>query len=419
MGLVQETSGSSTTTSLTLTFSTATTAGNSVIIAVCGYYGGSVSGITIGGVSGTFTKQATSDGFNVEIWGNLNVSQTSTTVVITTSTTGIIAWAYEVLGPAALDQSIGSFSNTGTALSSGTTSQTIPYDHFIIGMAATLDSSSAVTPTTAGWINETSYSDVIGATVIGGVSGYQLPTSPGTYTYAGTITASAGWGAVTAAFLTPGSNRFQPAWGGYAFIEHSSYTGVSATFTIPSSVPANTDAFISIWVGLANVDQVGIFLDYEASKSGGVNTYPWSWWLPGAGELWDPVTYPTGSGNSLTLSISVSDTYWYMTITNNTLGWTYTEAKSVLGLNRGSVNNDGAGPVEWIYPANTAEIIIEKESTYQTVNYGTITFTDITTTPAISAAPDPLFTVNTNIDQYPGIFNLSNGSFSMIWNNYA
>ena len=70
MGLVQETSGSTTGTTLTLTFSSSTTAGNGIVVAVCGYYGGTISNIKIGTTGGTFTKYATSGGINAEVWVN-------------------------------------------------------------------------------------------------------------------------------------------------------------------------------------------------------------------------------------------------------------------------------------------------------------------------------------------------------------
>ena len=46
--LVQETSGSTTGTSLTLTLGSAATLGNGIIIAVSGFNGGTISGITLG-----------------------------------------------------------------------------------------------------------------------------------------------------------------------------------------------------------------------------------------------------------------------------------------------------------------------------------------------------------------------------------
>lgn len=419
--LVQETTNSATGTSVTLTFGSAVTSGNAIIIALAGYYGGSISGVTVGGLAVTFVKVATSGGYNAEVWMAANVAGASPTVVVTATQAGILAWAYEVTGLVALDQSAGT-SSSGTSWNSGTATTAAPYQHFAVGLGAVFASTAAVTPGGSGWTNLAAYANVAGASHVGGVCGYQQPASSGSYSYSGTVSASAGWASVTAVFLaTPAApgigGQLQPAWGGYQFFEHSSYTGITATFTIPSCTGGGVN---SVWVGMGNVYQCGIYQTYTSGAPGNSATRPWSWWLPGSGEDWSAANFPTAAGDSLTLSITLTGTDWLMTIANNTASWSFTEVKSVLAVNVGSINSNGAGPPVWPYPAGQAEVIIEKESS-QACNYGSLAFTDIQTVPATAVAPIPLFTANAQLDQYPGAFTLSGGtgSFSMFWNAYS
>lgn len=424
--LVQEISGTTTGTTLTLTFGTPVTAGNAVIIALAGYFGGSVSTVTIGGVSSGFAKVATSTGYNAEIWAAYSAAASSATLVITSTQAGIAGWAYEVSGLVTLDQATGTHSS-GTSWNSGTTAASIPYyQHFAVGLGAVFGSSASVTATGSGWTNETAYSGIAGADTFGGVSGYQQPSGSGTYAYSGTASASTAWGSVTAVFLaTPKPAVILTNWSGYQFTEHASYTGVSATFSLPVTMPAvaKSTALASVWVGMGNVNQVGVYLAYDASAVNGVYTSPWSWWIVGAGEIWDETAYPAQSGDSLTLSMTLSAADWVMTMTNNTQSWSYTETMSVQATNVNSWNTLGTTPFgvttpAWIYPVPTAEVIIEKE--LQTPDYGSITFTSITTVPPISGAPMPIFTLGSgDICQYPGPFTATGGTgtFTEYWNS--
>src|SRR5580698_8953191 len=149
-GLVQQTSGSDTGSTLTLTFPAPDTTGNAVIIALCGYYDGEVSGFAAGGTSVTFTKVATAGGYNAEIWAAYHVPQASATLTVTTTEEGIIAWAYEVAGVVTLDTSAGTH-GAGTSWSSGATAQTIPYQHFVVGLGAMIGNTEGVTADDSGW----------------------------------------------------------------------------------------------------------------------------------------------------------------------------------------------------------------------------------------------------------------------------
>lgn len=418
--LVQETSGSTTGSSLTLTLGSAATVGNGIIIAVSGFSGSTVSGITIGGTGSLFTELAAagSTTYNAQIWYCATGSVSSTTIVISAGASGIIAYAYEVQGTITPDQNEWSYNGTGTTWSSATTGTTLPIQEFVVGIGASYGTSNTtIAATASGWTSESAINSVyVGSDYYGAVSGYrQQAYSSATYVYSGTLSGSTGWGAVTATFVPMST---QTGWGGVVFTEHSSYTGISATFTIPT-LSGESGSIASVWVGLGNVYQTGIYLEYDTSNTGNALTFPWSWWIPGAGELWDTTSYPTKAGDQLRLSIQLTSTNWLMTIANNTEGWSYTETKSVLAVNIGSIQNSGAGPTTWPYPLAQAEIIIEKEGASTNPDYGSIAFTSITTTPSIVNAPNPILTVNTDIDQYPGQFNVSNGSFTMYWNGYS
>ena len=427
-GLVQETSGHTTGTSLTLTFAKPVTLGNTVIVCIAGYYDGAVSAIALGTSGGSFSHIGGSGGTggnNAGIYANLGAAQSTATLTVTTSAAGILAWAYEVAGIVYFDQLKGS-TGSGTSWSSGATAETVPYPHFVVGLSSVIANSGSITSTGSGWTNESSITNVAGAGghAIGAVSGYRQPTTSGTYTYSGTSGTSSAWGAVTAAFLV--IPRGGNTWGGYIFTEHANYTGVTATFTLPSSVPL-ASAICSIWVGIGDVYQTGVYLSSSSSYTGNVGTSPWSWWFGGgggAGELWSTTAFPTGAGDSLSLSLTCDGEFWYATITNNSRDWTYTEVKSVLSNNVGSWAQDGSGnPTTWgwPYPAGTAEVVIEQEggSPNQLPDYGTINFTGITTTPPVSVLPAIQFTVPTatsGISQYPGPYDISAGSYTMFWN---
>lgn len=413
IGLIQLWGGASTGSSLTVTLPQHTTVGSGIVVATCGFYGGSVSSITINSIGELFTNVAASVN-NAQLWLYENNTQVAPSITVNTSTAGVIVYVYEVSPQLALDAGSAD-SGTGTTWTSLATNETIPGRHFTIGIGTIVSNSGTITPTSSGWTNEGAFTNIIGAGshAIGGVTGYKVSTSASTYTYSGTSATSSAWGAATVSFLNiPSPVSYQPGWGGYVFNEHSSYTGITATFTIPS---LSSNQYDSVWVGLGNVYQVGIYQTYNTSYSGNSVSRPFTWWLPGAGESWNQVSYPTAAGDVLTISVQLTSQDWYMTITNTTQSWTYTDVKSVLSVNIGSINNDGAGPSVWPYPVGQAEVIIERTGV-PLPDYGSVAFTNIQTTPAIASLPEPVYTINTVIDQYPGVFSLTGNSFTMYWN---
>ena len=423
MGLVQPVvSGSTTGTSLTLTLTDTVAAYDGVIIAVCGYFGGVISDITIGAVGSTFAKVATSGGYNAEIWANTNVqpADTSDSIVITTTTAGIIAWVYEVngipagagvdpsVGAVFLDQAAGDYSGTAAATwSSGATAATLPASEFVVGLALALPNNSTTITGPVGWVYESATENVLGAggDYLSAVSGYQFPPASGTFTYSGTVSPAASWAAVTATFLLMPA---EPGWGGYVATNPGGFTSISAAFTVPP-LTGQSGSICSVWVGLGNVKQTGVYLYYDTGYSGNTQCFAWTWYLPGD-ELWNATSYPFAAGDKVTLTLSYDDSFWYAAIANATQDWSYTQKKSV----QDAILGDTA-PQGWPFPITTAEIIIENEVT-NLPDFGSIAFTDVTATPAFDN-PNPLATCNADIDQVPGPF--SAGSFTMYWNAYS
>ena len=438
--VVQQVQGSSTGTTLTLTFPQNFTIGNAVVIALGGFSGSTVSSITVNGTGSIFfsTDVVGSNTNNAQIWYWPYVYMANqNTVVITTGAAGIIAWAYEVNGAILYNVNPKDFAlsvcddqaewndGTGTAIASGNTGTTLNGYEFIVGLGTSTSTNNAITvsgPAT-GWSNQPAINGIAGAggDFYSGVAGYKIQGQNGTtYNYQSTASSSTAWGACTNSFfLMPCFDN----WGGYLFTEHQAYTGVSATFTIPS-LTGEANAVGSIWVGLGDIFQVGISIEYDTGKSGNIYTVPWAEWVPGAFENWNTTAYPTAAGDSLTLSVQLTNNNWLMTITNNTESWTYTEVKSVQAVNIGLINvADNNSISVWPFPLNSASVIIEDEGDEGSPvtgnpNYGTLQFTNITTTPPIYQMPQALATVNDSIDQYPEPFNTSNGSFTMVWNAY-
>jgi hypothetical protein len=205
----------------------------------------------------------------------------------------------------------------------------------------------------------------------------------------------------------------QPGWGGVLFQEHSSYTSVSATWTVPD-LSGESGSQCSIWVGLGNIQQAGVYCSYNSSSPGGDSVFGvWTTYMP-AVQYWDPVAYPAAAGDILTVTVAiVSPVFWNVTIKNTTESWSFTQ---VISTQACSIVIDGQG---FLYPEPQAVVIIEKEGSATNPDYGSVAFTNVTTVPAISQEPAYLITVNNgNIDQGPGVFSISGESFTMYWNGY-
>ena len=211
---------------------------------------------------------------------------------------------------------------------------------------------------------------------------------------------------------TPGSST-QTGWGGMVYLATSApVTSVTATFTVPS-LTGNAGALCSIWVGIGNVFQTGIYSAYNTGSPGDNDPYPtWTWFIQGNGasNLFDAAPWPVAAGDSMTLTLALAGSFWVATQVNSTEGWSYVNSVPVQAV--------GIVTSAWGYPFNTAEVIIEKEGSANLPDYGSLTFTSIATTPAIVPGDiNYITTVNTNTDQTPGTY--SGGNFTMTWNNFA
>lgn len=425
--VVQVKSGETSGTSLTLTFDAPLTAGNKLVIATTGYYGGALEHFIMDDLDITFLKCADSGDataeHNAQIWSCDDPPIGATQVTVTSSVGGLACWAYEVNGQVVTaDLAIGA-QGSGASWSSGATGTTIPYPHVIVGVAArySLTGGTITGPAAGGWTNETPYNNLASGTMhFSAVSGYQEAEGSGSYTYSGSQSNSSAWGAACVAFLANPSGGFDPGWGGYVFTEHAGvgYTGISATWTVP---PLTGGAANSVWVGIGEVYQCGMYHVYDTSFPEDTSCWLWTEMLPGGGYEWSPVSFPVSAGDSLTCSMRLTETDWYLTITNNTKGWSYTDVKSVLSINIGSIHNNGAGPGQWPYPVGQAEVIIEDEGHADCANYGALTFTEITTVPAATQQPVICFTGNKEIPQYPGPYSADSngvGTFTMHWHSY-
>lgn len=208
-------------------------------------------------------------------------------------------------------------------------------------------------------------------------------------------------------------------WGGCTFGSTTGpVTSISATFTIPS-LSGQTSSTMSIWAGMGNVVQTGIFCQYNTTKTGNNNILfqgsPWTWWLGGSNsagsEFWDPAAFPLAVGDVLTLSMSYEpDTYWSVTQTDQTKGWSYTEYKSH--------QSTGNCLTAWEYPYSQACVVIEDEVGGGNLpNYGSLTFSNVEMTPVINTSLiNYITTKNATVEQTPSTF--VNNSFTMTWKAY-
>jgi hypothetical protein len=199
ISLVQATSATGTTASLTLTFGSATTAGNAVI--VCwGFFGstGQATAVSakIGGNADHFTAELNMSGFEAGLLVDYNIGQSSTSVVITwTGSSGnlvTVGYAYEVSGlvttSSIVDQTINTEASS-LSWTSGTSSTTTQANEFWVGYGSSVATASqTVTGPTSPWNNEAVTHGSNSGQLINAISGYQIVSSTGTVTYSGSVT---------------------------------------------------------------------------------------------------------------------------------------------------------------------------------------------------------------------------------------
>lgn len=173
-------------------FSAATTAGNCVLVCIMDTefsFSDNVTAVTLGGSAGNFaqlqTAEEDSDAY-VWAWADPNCAGGQTAIAVTvTNATDPVFIAYEISGLVStglLDKSSSGGSLT-TSYSSGSTATTAQASEIWVGLASGSDNSGSMTGPSSPWTNTTSNGSG-GSTF--GIAGYQIVSSTGTATYAGT-----------------------------------------------------------------------------------------------------------------------------------------------------------------------------------------------------------------------------------------
>ena len=183
-------------------FTSPTTAGNCVIVAVVAFSGGaapSVSGVTLGGVADNFA--AVASGVNgaatfllASCWADPNCAGGQTAVVVSGSnltvstSSGIILLEVSGLATGSVtDQTSTGNSNSSASWSSGTTATTAQAYEFWVGVNAT---ANGATQPGSPW------TQLVFPASVGEGMGYQIVTATGTATYAGTQSPAGQYGAL-------------------------------------------------------------------------------------------------------------------------------------------------------------------------------------------------------------------------------
>lgn len=186
-------------------------------------------------------------------------------------------------------------------------------------------------------------------------------------------------------------------WSGYV-ATGSTYSSVSATWTMPSNVSCNsTNDLFAPWVGLDgygsdSVEQTGVQVD---CSSGSPVDSAWYEMYPA-----DPVYYndTVNAGDTISASVTTDGSGNYtLTLTDNTAGWTETQNASYNGSNA------------------SAEAILESPSAAYP-NFGEVDFSnfEINGQVADDASPVALDASNSNgYEDHTG--SLSNGAFAVTY----
>jgi hypothetical protein len=203
---------------LTLTLGSATTAGNCLVVCISEEVG-TTSGIKIGGAADNFAKAISilgSSSTEAEIWTDQNCvgGQTSVVITLTSSSSATAAVVYEVSGllsTLAVDKtSTNSSVSTGTSWTSNATATTTQANEIYFGCFS-CNTNGTITGPSSPWTNLQE-----GPNQVYVEAGYQIASSTGTPSYAGTISGdieAAGWACaiVTLIGSSSGSATSTPA----------------------------------------------------------------------------------------------------------------------------------------------------------------------------------------------------------------
>ena len=212
-------------------------------------------------------------------------------------------------------------------------------------------------------------------------------------------------------------------WGGYVELANAPYSNVQASWTLPV-LSGSTASEASFWVGFDGwggynggwtVEQCG----FDCVNNGGTYSYyAWSEYFPEDSRWWSPAAYPVSGGDHVSAQISWDGAAFNCTLTDTTKGWSYTERRGLLAAQieessvASSANQLPAYPLTAPIVRGSVEIIME--ATENTLaNFGTVSFTGVSTTPAMTS-PVQVITNLTGTNNI-SLTALSGGAFSMTW----
>jgi hypothetical protein len=204
ISLVQSKSATGTSgTSLTITLSSATTAGNCIVVCLGSTEATdnpTISGITLGGSAGNFAASNTAysnSNVNAAIWANPNCAGGDTSIVITLTggsggSTSVQAYAMEFSGLATgsvLDKAPAGQNGSSASWTSGSTGTLSQASEVAIGVIFTDNTGTLTTPGSP-WTELTQLSASGGKLGVG----YQVVSATTALTYSGTVSSSSDYG---------------------------------------------------------------------------------------------------------------------------------------------------------------------------------------------------------------------------------
>jgi len=263
--LVQAKSGTATSgTTVTVTLTNPTTAGNCLVISVGASQGTTnptVSGVTLGGSATNVVNAKTANNnadVDCEVWVIWNIAGGQTSVVVTFNAgTGAgqqnVVWAEEYSGVLATSNPVDAATANGangnsTSPSSGSTGTLSQPGELLIGA---ISAGAVITGPSSPWVNETNAT----VSTLSLIAGHQVTSATTAQTYSGTIT-SAVWGAVIVGLkLAPAGGGALPAGQGIVSVGPQGLGNVwyPAQATISTISGINDASTFSLYLGPAGV----------------------------------------------------------------------------------------------------------------------------------------------------------------------
>ena len=200
-------------TTVTVTLTSSTTAGNCLIVAVVTSASPSnptVSGITLGGAAGNFAQSATAgnpsvDSESVFIWADPNCAggQTAVSVTLSAASGSCNVWVMEWSGlvtSTPVDKTAGQAQSAVTSWSSTATATTTQASEVAVGAVGTFNGTGVgtITGPSSPWTNLAQVTSA--STHVGLLAGYNILSSTGTVTYSGTFASSSDGATAVATF---------------------------------------------------------------------------------------------------------------------------------------------------------------------------------------------------------------------------